>query len=104
MPIDADFRNKRSVVEKHTEHEVWGPVNGPAVLGIHGTNVAVDFDLCTADGACIDVCPVSVFEWFSTPAHPAAEKKADPIREADCIFCMACESVCPPVAIKIIPK
>jgi NAD-dependent dihydropyrimidine dehydrogenase PreA subunit len=30
--------------------------------------------------------------------------KADPIREGDCIFCMACETVCPTVAIKITPK
>ena len=27
--------------------------------------------------------------------------KADPIREHDCIYCMACVSVCPPEAIKV---
>ena len=27
--------------------------------------------------------------------------KADPIREHDCIWCMACVSVCPPAAIKV---
>ena len=27
--------------------------------------------------------------------------KADPIREHDCIWCMACVSVCPPQAIKV---
>ncbi|MDP7473462.1 MAG: 4Fe-4S binding protein, partial [Candidatus Poseidoniia archaeon] len=25
-----------------------------------------DFDLCIADGACIDACPVEVFEWLDT--------------------------------------
>ena len=27
--------------------------------------------------------------------------KADPIREHDCIWCMACVSVCPPQAVKV---
>lgn len=27
--------------------------------------------------------------------------KADPIREHNCIWCMACVSVCPPQAIKV---
>ncbi|HUG96951.1 MAG TPA: 4Fe-4S binding protein [Nitrososphaera sp.] len=26
------------------------------------------------------------------------------IREKDCIFCMACENVCPPQAVKIFKK
>ncbi|MGQ0644506.1 MAG: 4Fe-4S dicluster domain-containing protein, partial [Elusimicrobiota bacterium] len=38
------------------------------------------------------------------PGHAASAKKADPTRESACIFCMACESVCPVVAIKITPK
>ena len=35
----------------------------PTKLGIHGTKVAVDWEACIADGACMDVCPVSLFEW-----------------------------------------
>lgn len=102
MPgIDVNFRNTRQVVDRHYEHDVWGPVEPPNTLGIHGTHVAVDFDLCIADGACIPVCPVEVFEWFDTLGHPASEKKADPVRESDCIDCMACEAVCPVTAIKI---
>ena len=27
--------------------------------------------------------------------------KSDPIREQDCIWCMACVAVCPPQAIKV---
>jgi len=99
--IDPNFRNNRQVVGEHAGHAVWGPVNPPQLLGIHGTYVAVDFDICVADGACIEACPVNVYEWFETPGHPASEKKADPAREADCIFCLACETVCPPMAIKI---
>jgi NAD-dependent dihydropyrimidine dehydrogenase PreA subunit len=99
--IDVNFRSSRQVAEDHSAHHVWGPVNNPTLLGIHGTSVAVDFDICVADGACVEACPVNVFEWLDTPGHPASEKKADPLRESECIFCMACETVCPPVAIKI---
>ncbi|MDH3276612.1 MAG: ferredoxin family protein [Nitrosopumilus sp.] len=92
-------------------------------LGVSGTMVAVDWDSCVADGACIEACPVQVFQWYRTEKNiPAKEvvgqtfegtgstekdqrtdytDKADPIREHDCIWCMACVSVCPPQAIKV---
>lgn len=85
--------------------------------------VAVDWDSCYAEGACIEVCPVKLYEWFRTdiniPAIQAANAtssgngsderegrvdytdKSDPIRERDCIWCMACVAVCPPQAIKV---
>jgi NAD-dependent dihydropyrimidine dehydrogenase PreA subunit len=85
--------------------------------------VAVDWDTCYAEGACIEVCPVKLYEWFRTdiniPAIQAANAtssgngsderegrvdftdKSDPIRERDCIWCMACVAVCPPQAIKV---
>lgn len=101
--IDPDFMKNREKVGEHNGHAVWGPVEPPAKLGIHGTQVAVDFDICIADGACIDVCPVSVYEWVETPGHPKSDKKADPVRESECIFCLACEAACPVKAIKITP-
>jgi len=101
MPIDPNFQKNKKVVGKHSEHDVWGPVEPPKKLGIHGTNVAVDWDICEGEGTCLDVCPVSVFEWAETPGHPVSEKKSDPAREADCIYCMACEAQCPTQAIKI---
>ena len=92
-------------------------------LGVSGTMVAVDWDSCVADGACIEACPVQVFQWYRTekdiPAKDVVDQiftgtgsdikdgrkdltdKADPIREHDCIWCMACVSVCPPAAIKV---
>jgi NAD-dependent dihydropyrimidine dehydrogenase PreA subunit len=92
-------------------------------LGVSGTMVAVDWDSCVADGACIEACPVQVFQWYRTekdiPAKDVVGQtfagtgsdvkderkdltdKADPIREHDCIWCMACVSVCPPAAIKV---
>ena len=92
-------------------------------LGVSGTMVAVDWDSCVADGACIEACPVQVFQWYRTEKDIPAKDvigqtfagtgsdvkderkdltdKADPIREHDCIWCMACVSVCPPAAIKV---
>ena len=87
--------------------EIWTSADQPYKgigsdkLGIWGTIVGVDFDLCIADGACIDACPVEVFEWIDTPGHPASEKKPIMIREEECIICRACESVCPVEAVLI---
>mgnify|MGYP001431745227 FL=1 len=74
---------------------------GTDKLGIWGSVVGVDFDLCIADGACVDACPVDVFDWIDTPNHPASDKKAIGAREPDCIVCRACEEVCPVDAILI---
>ncbi|HJR48256.1 MAG TPA: ferredoxin family protein [Nitrososphaeraceae archaeon] len=148
MPIDPDFPRNQQVIGKHNHsdgehyHYVWGPGQNKEAaeneevksaysakgeeqvpLGVHGTMVAVDWDACVADGACIEACPVQVFQWYRTENDvPAAElanatsegtgstvkeerkdytDKADPIREHDCIWCMACVSVCPPQAVKV---
>jgi NAD-dependent dihydropyrimidine dehydrogenase PreA subunit len=148
MPIDPDFPKNNQPIGKHQHadgehfHFVWGPgaskealeneevksayqTRGEEMvpLGVHGTMVAVDWDSCVADGACIEACPVQVFQWYRTendvPAVQIANAtsagtgsgvkeerkdytdKADPIREHDCIWCMACVSVCPPQAIKV---
>jgi NAD-dependent dihydropyrimidine dehydrogenase PreA subunit len=103
-PIDANFKEKRQVAGTYQGIKVWGPIDPPGQLGIWGENVVNDFDICVADGACIEACPVNVFEWLETPGHPASDKKAFMIREKDCIFCIACENVCPPQAIKIFKK
>jgi NAD-dependent dihydropyrimidine dehydrogenase PreA subunit len=149
MPIDPDFPKNHQVTGKiqlsdgEHFHYMWGPgkTDGEAFqneevkaayaargeeqvpLGVSGTMVAVDWDSCVADGACIEACPVQVFQWYRTekdvPAKDAIKEtfegtgssvkeerkdytdKADPVREHDCIWCMACVSVCPPQAIKV---
>ncbi len=103
MPIDQDFKNTRKKSGSHSGHDVWGPVNPPKVLGIHGSIVAVDWDICDGDAICVDVCPVNVFEMVDSPGHPTSEKKSDPARDSECIKCMACETNCPTSAIKIEP-
>jgi NAD-dependent dihydropyrimidine dehydrogenase PreA subunit len=69
----------------------------------------VDWDSCIADGACIEACPVQVFQWYRSEYDlPAVEMRnatsasigeimiegeektilinqTDPVREHDCI-------------------
>jgi NAD-dependent dihydropyrimidine dehydrogenase PreA subunit len=103
MPIDPEFMKKLEKTGEHRGHAVWGKVNPPAKLGIHGTTVAVDWDVCDGDEVCVGVCPVNVFEMVDTPGHPTSSKKSDPVRESECIQCLACEVQCPTQAIKITP-
>jgi len=103
MAIDPNFEDNREVAGEHEGHNVWGPVDEPETLGIHGTHVAVDFDICIADGACLEDCPVDVFVWTDTPGHPESDEKADPAAEAQCIDCMLCVDVCPVDAIDVDP-
>jgi NAD-dependent dihydropyrimidine dehydrogenase PreA subunit len=103
MPIDPDFQSKRKIVDEIDGISVWGPVEKPNKLGIVGTNVAVDWDICEAAGVCLDVCPVQLYDWKETPGNPLSDKKAFPARESDCIQCLACENGCPVQAIKITP-
>lgn len=103
-PIDTTFKSKRQKSGKFKDISVWGPIDPPGQLGIWGDSVCVDFDICIGDGACIEACPVNVYEWMETPGHPGSDKKPLMAREKDCIFCLACENVCPPQAIKIYQK
>jgi NAD-dependent dihydropyrimidine dehydrogenase PreA subunit len=104
MAIDPEFERSYEAVDTHEGHEVWTPDGEeptPEAEGIHGTHVAVDFDICIADGACLEDCPVDVFEWVDTPEHPESEIKADPTYEDQCIDCMLCVDICPVDAIDV---
>ena len=110
-PIDVEYKSNMGPSAPHTVADTdvtlktWGREgtdNG--IMGVWGEFVSVDFDICIADGACIDACPVDVFEFRDFPGNPASTKKPLQVREPDCIFCLACEGVCPPVAIKIYEK
>ena len=89
MPIDPAFPQNHQVIAKHKNedglfHFVSGPGRSNAEsasndqvqesyktrgkeyvpLGVHGIFVAMDCDSCIADGACIEACPVQVFQWY----------------------------------------
>jgi NAD-dependent dihydropyrimidine dehydrogenase PreA subunit len=110
-PIDVEYKSHMqssipyTVSSNKNVIKTWGRKgedNG--IMGVWGEFVSVDYDICIADGACIDACPVQVYEWFDTPGNPASDKKPLMAREPDCIFCLACEGVCPPQAIKIFQR
>ncbi|SEK93165.1 4Fe-4S dicluster domain-containing protein [Haloferax larsenii] len=118
MAIDPNFdQNREQVGEEKLDElrssanqtafgdgvSVWGPVEPPEKLGIHGTHVAVDYDICLADGACLENCPVDVFTWVDTPDHPVSETKVEPTNEDQCIDCMLCVDICPVDAIDVDP-
>jgi len=105
-PIDVEYKSKmkKTAVYDAAGYSIktWGrkgTSNG--IMGVWGEFVSVDYDICIADGGCIEACPVGVYEWFDTPGNPASDQKPLMSKEPDCIFCLACEGVCPPQAIKI---
>jgi len=105
-PIDVEYKSKMGASAPHVVGgntiKTWGRVgtdNG--IMGVWGEFVSIDFDICIADGACIDACPVDVYHWFDSPGNPSSERKPLMDKEPDCIFCLACEGVCPPQAVKI---
>jgi NAD-dependent dihydropyrimidine dehydrogenase PreA subunit len=100
MPIDPKFKTNRKLVGIQKGVKVWGPVEPPK-LGIHGSIVAIDLDICYGCLKCMEICTVNVFEKLQTPKHPVSIIKVDPIRENDCFMCLLCEIVCPVDAILI---
>ena len=113
---DPSFPGQWTVVDEHLGHKVLRKEGVSRELGVHSIPVAVDFDICIADGICITVCPTNVFDRLDIPSEQEkmdkgtpndsgkallAIWKADPAREADCIYCRACEIQCPVQAIKI---
>ncbi len=62
--------------------------------------VKVDWKKCNGDSVCVDVCPMSVFELEDLPDFNES-KKSVPVRESDCIACMACVTSCPTQAITV---
>jgi protein-S-isoprenylcysteine O-methyltransferase Ste14/NAD-dependent dihydropyrimidine dehydrogenase PreA subunit len=102
LPIDPYFEKKMKKIGKERGIAVWGPVDPPEKLGIRGTHVAVDWDICEGCGICLKVCPQQLYEWVETSGHPTSEKKAFPARESDCVQCYKCETQCPAQAIRIV--
>jgi len=109
-PIDIEYKDKMDPstpfkTKTGNMVQTWGrDGTDNKVMGVWGEFCSVDFDICIGDGACIDACPVAVYEFFDFSGNVASTKKPLQINEPDCIFCLACEGVCPPQAIKIYPQ
>ena len=108
-PIDIEYKDKMNPstpfkTKTGNMVQTWGrDGTDNKVMGVWGEFCSVEFDICIGDGACIDACPVAVYEFFDFSGNVASTKKPLQINEPDCIFCLACEGVCPPQAIKIYP-
>jgi NAD-dependent dihydropyrimidine dehydrogenase PreA subunit len=102
LPIDPDFQKKRKNIGKENGVIIWGPIDPPEKLGIRGSNVAVDWDLCTGCGICLENCPAQVYEWRETAAQPTSQKKPFPAKATKCMCCYQCEKQCPVQAIRVI--
>ena len=101
MPIDEQFRSKYKKIGKHQGHDVWKLNENDDTLGIHGTKVAVDFDICNGCMKCVKKCTVNVFIELKTPDHHISKVKADPVNELDCFDCLVCLMICPVEAINV---
>ncbi len=79
-PIDVEYKSKMKLSAGYDAAgytiKTWGrrgTNNG--IMGVWGEFVSVDYDICIADGGCIEACPVGVYEWFDTPGNPASDQK-----------------------------
>jgi len=102
LPIDSDFQKKRKKIGKEKGVVVWGTLEPPKKLGIRGNYVAVDWDLCTGCGICLEICPAKVYEWQKTADHPTSDMKPLPVKAVKCMCCYQCEKQCPVQAIRVI--
>lgn len=102
MPIDPDFQKKRTKIGKEKGVTVWGPIDPPKRLGIRGSNVAVDWDLCTGCGLCLENCPSQVYEWYETEELLSSQRKPLPSHVTKCLYCYQCEKQCPVQAIRVV--
>ncbi len=59
----------------------------------NGETLALDSEVCTGCGACVDVCPHAVFDIVAG--------KALIVRRGACMECGACSRNCPVVAITV---
>jgi NAD-dependent dihydropyrimidine dehydrogenase PreA subunit len=62
--------------------------------------VVVDWNRCSGQGTCLDVCPAAVFELQELMEHPET-LKAVPVKIDECVLCMKCVPVCSEGAISV---
>jgi len=79
-PIDIEYKDKMDIsapfkTKTGNDLKTWGRVGTDnKVMGVWGEFCSVDFDICIGDGACIDACPVAVYEFFDFPGNVGLQK------------------------------
>jgi len=65
--------------------------------------VEVDWKKCNGSATCVGVCPVNVYEMQNLSDYPDSPNSV-PVREKDCVLCLACVTSCPTQAINVHEK
>lgn len=60
--------------------------------------IKVDVDRCIGCMACMDACFADVIRWDEQARRPTVAYLED------CVWCLACECVCPVQIIEVIPR
>jgi NAD-dependent dihydropyrimidine dehydrogenase PreA subunit len=58
--------------------------------------INIDESKCTADGLCVDICPVKVLE-----VKENSKKMTTVVAPDECLGCMACVNTCENAAITV---
>lgn len=81
----------------------------------------IDYNKCTGQGVCVEVCPVDIFEirnldqiefceetkasgMCPEPTFATKAKRSYPVNIDDCTECEICIEKCPEQAIRLVPK
>jgi len=81
----------------------------------------IDYNKCTGQGICVEVCPENIFEIRNLdqiefcedtkasgicpePHFATKDKRSYPVNIDDCTECEECIEKCPEKAIRLIPK
>ena len=81
----------------------------------------IDYNKCTGQGICVEVCPENIFEIRNLdqiefcedtkasgicpePHFATKDKRSYPVNIDDCTECEECIEKCPEKAIKLVPK
>ncbi len=77
----------------------YNPKNIPKKVKLKNLSPSYSVDIkqevCIACGACVEVCPSGVYEWYKERVYP--------LHEANCVNCQFCMNVCPTHAITVRP-
>jgi NAD-dependent dihydropyrimidine dehydrogenase PreA subunit len=60
--------------------------------------IKIDLEKCKGCKSCVNACFADVLRWKE------AEKKPIAAYTEDCVWCLACEAVCPAQCIEVIPN
>jgi 2-oxoglutarate ferredoxin oxidoreductase subunit delta len=66
-------------------------------------DVILSEDMCKACGFCLNICPVDVFAWRTSP-NKLGWMPMFVAHEQNCIGCMLCYQICPDFCLDVSPK